>query len=110
LPRRRSFARAPREEQFSKRGDDAAVLAAARAARFAYGFVESLQHVARAFEQYRTGGTQLHPAPRAIEELEAELALEPLDLTAQRRLGDPESLGGTPEGQRGSNAIAEVPR
>ena len=61
--------------------------------------VGGLDGGARGREHRRPGLGQLHPRARAVEQPDAELALEPRDLLAERRLGHVQALGGAAEVQ-----------
>ena len=53
----------------------------------------------RTVELTEAGSAMLAPARTAVQAAHAELALEPRDLLAQRRLGDVQTLGGAAEVQ-----------
>jgi hypothetical protein len=55
--------------------------------------VEAGEHLARLLGEDASGLGRGHAAARALEELHAELLLEPPDRLRQRRLGDPQPLG-----------------
>ena len=69
--------------------------AARRAARTPE--LERLEDPRACDEEGLAGGRQLDPPARPIEEREAELGLEGLDLPAQRRLRDVRRARGAPE-------------
>ncbi len=66
----------------------------AGAACFAYGDLQALEQRARVLEQRLAGGRQLDRPPRAVEQRVAKLALQILQLLAERWLGDAQTLGG----------------
>ena len=68
------------------------------------------QDLPRLRQQHRAGGGQLHAAAVALEQRHAQLRLELADLLTQRRLGDVQTLGRTPEVRllRDRDEVAEV--
>ena len=63
------------------------------------GHVELGQHGARVAQEGLARRGQLDAAARALEQRAAELGLERANLLAERRLGDVQPRGGTPEVQ-----------
>src|SRR5262249_12711701 len=63
-------------------------LARGNAPRLLHSVLQRVEHATGVNTERVAGGRQLHPAARSVEEGEAQLALQGLDLPAQRGLRD----------------------
>ena len=92
-----------RQRDVARRADEAdrqpAHLARAGSAKQLFDPIGLREQRAATLEQQAPGVRQLHTTAVAAQEHDAELLLEPLDLLAQRGLGDAQALRGTPEVQ-----------